>query len=36
VTISGSPAKIQIFTSVPSNVGAYNVSVTATETNSGL
>ena len=36
VTIAGSPAKIQIFTSTPSNTGTYTVSVKTTETNSGL
>ena len=36
VTIGGSPAKIQIFTSAPSDIGQYTVSVETTETNSGL
>ena len=36
VTIGGSPAKIQIFTSVPTNIGTYTVSIETTETNSGL
>ena len=36
MTIGGSPAKIQIFTSDSSNTGIYTVSIETTETNSGL
>ena len=36
VTVGGSPTKIQIFTSTPSDIGTYTVSIKTTETNSGL
>ena len=36
MTIGGSPAKIQIFTSTTSDTGTYTVSIKTTETNSGL
>jgi hypothetical protein len=36
VTIGGSPAKIQIQTSIASNTGTYTITIRTTETNSGL
>ena len=36
MTVGGSPAKIQIFTSKQSDIGTYTVSIETTETNSGL